>query len=193
LAHSNLSGVNLSGVILEKTNFWKADLSGLDFTVISDASTEGSTFIGANLSNSNFEGVNLSPKAIYKMVFENKAYLISDGTTETPEGDFNMIKEDLFGESTPILLIDVKVGGNDLAVTYIFYNNFRHADLENANFKNASLWNVNFYEADLTNADLSGANLTKAFLYEADLSNADLDGAILDGAVLTCKNHSVCN
>ena len=44
--------------------------------------------------------------------------------------------------------MDVEVGGNDLAVTYLFYNNFRGANLENANFKNAVLWNANFYSAD---------------------------------------------
>ena len=60
-AHSNLSGVNLSGVILDATNFWKADLSGVDFTV-TDVITDGLLFIEANLSNSNFEGVDLSPK-----------------------------------------------------------------------------------------------------------------------------------
>jgi len=191
LAHSNLSGVNLSGVILEVTNFWKADLSGLDFTVISDASTEGSTFIQSNLSNSNFEGVDLSPKESYLQVFENKAHLIHD-TAQSSEAEL-MIKQDLFGEFSHILIISAEVSGNDLVVNYIFFNSFVQANLENANFKNASLWNANFYSANLTNADLSGADLRGAFFYEADLSNVDLDGAILDGAILTCKNHSVCN
>ena len=89
-----------------------------------------------------------------------------------------MIKQDLFGEFSHILIISAEVSGNDLVVNYIFFNSFAGANLENANFQNASLWRVNFYSANLTNADLSGA---------------DLRGAILDGAVLTCKNHSVCN
>ena len=141
---------------------------------------------------------------MYSDVFKNKAYLISGGTIETPEADFDMIKEDLFGETSFILLMDVEVGGNDLAVTYLFYNNFRGANLENANFKNAVFWNANFYSADLTNADLSGADLTKAFLGNADLTNANLSGANLSGANLSgvildentnlnCKNHTICN
>lgn len=197
-AYSNLSGVNLDGTTLHAVNFYNADLSGQDFTV-TDVITDGLSFIETNLSNSNFEGVDLSPKAMYKTVFENKAHLISGGTIEIPEADFNMIKEDLFGEFTHILLIDVKVGGNDLDVTYLFYNNFRNANLENANFKNAVLWNAKFDSADLTNADLSGADLTKAFLGNADLTNANLSGANLSDVILdentnlNCKNHTICN
>lgn len=197
-AYSNLSGVNLDGTTLHAVNFYNADLSGQDFT-ITHSITDGLSFIETNLSNSNFESVDLSPKEMYKMVFENKAHLISGGTIETPEADFFMIKEDLFGEFTHILLIDVEVDGNDLAVTYIFYNNFRDANLENANFKNAVLWNANFYSANLTNADLSGADLTKAFLVNADLTNANLSGANLSGVILdentnlNCKNHTICN
>ena len=199
-AHSNLSGVNLDGTTLNAVNFNNADLSGQDFTV-TDSITDGLAFIETNLSNSNFEGVDLSPKAIYKTVFENKAYLISGGQDIglEPEVDFDMVKVDLFGPFAPILLMDVKVSGNDLDVTYIFYNNFRDANLENANFKNAVLWIANFYSADLTNADLSGADLTKAFLGNADLTNANLSGANLTGVILdentnlNCKNHSICN
>ena len=145
----------------------RADFIGQDFTV-TDSNTDGLSVIETNLSNSNFEGVNLSPKAMYQTVLDNKAYLISGGTIETPEAGFDMIKEDLFPEFTPILLMDVEVGGNDLAVTYLLYNNFRSANLENANFIPAVLWNANFYSADLTNADLSGADLSYAFPGNAD-------------------------
>ena len=178
-------------------DFYNADLSGQDFTV-THSITNGLTFIETNLSNSNFDGVDLSPKAMYKTVFKNKAYLISGVTIETPEADFNMIKKDLFGEFAHILLIDVKVSGNDLDVTYLFYNNFRGANLENANFKNAVLWNANFYSADLTNADLSGADLSYALLGNADLTNANLSGANLSDVILdentnlNCKNHTIC-
>ena len=91
---------------MHETNFWKADLSGQDFTVISEASIlydgyrevvvhfEGVMFQEANLSNSNFEDVNLSPKDVLDVVFENKAYLIRD-TTQSPEAE-KAIKE-LFG------------------------------------------------------------------------------------------------
>ena len=118
-AYSNLSGVNLDGTTLHATNFGFADLSGQDFTV-TDAITDGLSFIETNLSNSNFEGVDLSPKQQYSTIFKNKAYLISGGTIESPEADFYMIKNDLFGGFTHVLLISVEVSGDDLAVTYIF-------------------------------------------------------------------------
>ena len=193
-AHSNLSGVNLAGVILDTTNFWNADLSGQDFTV-TDSITDGLTFIDANLSNSNFEGVDLSPKEQYFQVFQNKAYLNNL--------DMQSLAKNLISSEHQILIISTEVRGNDLAVTYIFYNSFALANLENANFKNANLMTTNFNLANLTNADLSGADLRNAFLANADLSNANLEGtnlqdAILDNAILTganlkCINHPICN
>jgi len=189
-AHSNLSGVNLSNVILTVITFWKADLSGVDFTV-TDGITDGAIFIEAILPNSNFEDVDLSPKTTFTTTFKNKAYLNNL--------DHNLILEDLFSEITNILIISTEVRGNDLAVSYIFFNSFANANLENANFKNADLRQVNFYSAKLTNADLSGADLRKAFLGDADLSNANLDGADLTGAfinentILKCNNHPICN
>ena len=198
LAHSNLSGVNLSGTILKGTNFWKANLSGVDFSV-TDSITDGLTFIEANLSNSNFEGVDLSPQKIFFNVFKNKAYLMRD-QTQSSTAEQN-IKNELFRDSR-VLIIHSEVRGNDLAVNYIYYGSFARANLENINFKNATLWHANFYSANLTNADLSGADLRKAFLSGADLSNANLDGANLDSAVLDnailsnanlkCLNHPIC-
>ena len=196
-AYSNLSGVNLDGTTLHATNFHRADLSGQDFTG-TDSITGGLSFVDANLSNSNFESVDLSPKALYKKVFENKAYLISGGTIVTPEVEL-MVKEELFGKFSLELILSAEVSGNDLAVNYVFFNSFALANLENANFKNAKLWHANFYQANLTNADLSGSDLRKAFLGGADLTNANLSGANLSDVVLdentnlNCKNHTICN
>jgi uncharacterized protein YjbI with pentapeptide repeats len=183
-AHANLSGVDLSGGVLERTNFWEAVLPGQDFTVL-DVINVGIIFIGANLSNSNFEGVDLAPKEMYTQVFKNKAYLMKEKIT----GD---IVEDLFGENTLVLIISKEVQGNDLAVSYVLFNGFGNANLENANFKNAKLWNASFYSANLTNADLSGADLSEAYLNDADLSDANLEGANLEGAYVKCKNHPIC-
>ena len=135
-------------------------------------------FLESNLSNSNFEGVNLSPIYQYSNIFENKAYLIQQSELL----DEITIIEDLFGEHTRVLITSKEVQGNDLVVNYIYFNSFAKANLENANFKNTKLWNANFYLANLTNADLSGADLRKAFFSEADLSNANLK----------CINHPIC-
>ena len=191
-AFSNLSGVNLDGTILHATNFAHADLSGQDFT-ITDVITDGFSFISADLSNSNFEGVNLSPKKMYFNIFKDKAYLMTDLFSL-------MTNQELFADYGPlgVLIISAEIRGNDLAVNYVFFNSFARADLENANFKNASLRYANFYSANLTNVDLSGADLRKAFLGDADLTNANLSGADLTDAIidantiLKCKNHPIC-
>ena len=202
-ANSNLSGINLSGAILVGTNFNAANLSGQDFTVLSAGSSQGldntssmgSVFIEANLSNSNFEGVDLSPKKIFYNIFKNKAYLRDLSATDMIETLFVVFENKL--------LISGEVRGNDLVIGYVIINNFGKANLENANFKNANLRITNFNSANLTNADLSGANLRNAVLGNADLSNANLEGtnlqdAILDNAILSnanlkCINHPICN
>ena len=200
LSHANLADVDLSDVILlGGTNFWKADLSGQDFTVVSHSNlgkpkVSGAVFIEANLSNSNFEGVDLRP-SVDTIHIKNKAYL------KNLEGQ--ELLDNIFPDQNANLhIISKEVSGNDLVVNFILYNNLNTANLENANFKNANLWFVNFYLANLTNADLSGADLSKAYLVDADLSyanlsGANLEGAILDDAIITganlkCINHQIC-
>ena len=182
-AHSDLSGVNLSDVILLQTNFYQADLSGVDFTVISKASAQGTVFIHTNLSNSNFEGVTLSPEEVFTITLREKAHLLT-----LPDRD--LLAE--LGEYENKHVVSKEVSGNDLFVTFIIFNNFTAANLENANFKNAGLWFTSFILANLTNADLSGADLRNAFLQNANLSGANLEGAILDEAYLNCINHPIC-
>ena len=189
-AHSNLSGVDLSGAILVQTNFWQAALSGVDFSVISNASIFGSTFIESNLSNSNFEGIDLGSKQKYNIVFENKAYLKNLPHVQ--------VVRDLWGDAPQVFILSLEVRGNDLAVEFVLFNSFARANLENTNFRNTILWNANFNEANLTNADFSGADLRSAFLGGADLSNANLSGADISGAyidestIVKCINHPVC-
>ena len=198
-AFADLSGVNLSGAILDQTNFHKSDLTGRDFTGVSNNLVSGSLFINADLSNSDFEGVILSPQEYVTTPFKNKAFAIN------LEGE--SFSDSVFGESViPIRdylhVISKEVRGNDLVVSYLLFNNFREANLESANFKNTGLVFANFYQANLTNADLSGADLRKAFLGNADLTNANLDGAdlqdatldnaILSNANLRCVNHPIC-
>ena len=195
-AHSNLSGVNLDSTILGKTNFWKATLSGLDFTVISDKSSHGSMFIDVNLSNANFEGVDLSHQEEYHKVFKNKAYLKNLGAKDLVNSLFSGFKESSALEV--ILPLSLEVRGNDLILGYLLFNNFKNANLENANFKNADLRYAGFYSADLTNADLSGADLRNTYfgnanLEGANLEGANLEGANLEGANLKCLNHPICN
>ena len=123
LAHSNLSGVNLDGTILAQTNFGGASLSGLDFTDIGLVNqVHGSTFINANLSDSNFEGVDLSHQGVYHKVFKDKAYLINSSHIQ--------VVRDLWSDGGQQQILSLEVRGNDLAVDYILFNNFKNTNLE---------------------------------------------------------------
>ena len=182
---SNLSGINIPGVTIAETNFSKAELSGLDFTVTSTP-YYGTIFAYANLSHSNFESVNLSPEDVYTVPLENKAHL------ENLQGQ-DFVQSALGEGYDNVHIVSKEVIGNDLIVSYVLFNNFNNANLENVNFKNAILWLVNFHSANLANADLSGADLTKAILKNANLTAADLSGVVYDDStILTCVGHPIC-
>ncbi len=216
---ANLSGVNLTNVILDGTNFWKTDLSGVDFTVTSKKSYHGTIFKEANLSNSNFEGVSLSPKQVFSSEFKNVEKDViegehSDGLSLFRNLGFMGYIDDVgYIGLENIHIISTEVHGDDLIVKFVFFNNFAHANLENASFKNTGLWFVDFNSANLTNADLSGADLRNSSLNNADLSNANLQGVDLSGTdlsgtdlsganlsdviydqntILKCVNHDIC-
>ena len=208
---ANLSGVNLSDTTLAATNFLRTTLIGVDFTNLSNI-PNGVLFVKSTLTNSNFEGVNMSPIHVKIDTFENKAYLKQEyesGILSARTLVVTLFDSGLDNKQ----ILSTEVNGNDLVVEYIYINNFRDANLENANFKNAILWNVKFHSANLANADLSGADLSGTLLNHANLSNANLQGADLSGAslsganlsgaklsgliydqytILNCLNHDIC-
>jgi len=189
IPYSNLSGINLDGSILGFLNWQNSNLSGVDFTVISNEFIEASVLRGANLSNTNFEGIMFSNKdeqgqmKYYELTITNGAYLANKSLAEISE---ELRKVGSFGN----WVTEKKVVGNDLLVKFIRYNDFEKANLHNANLSNADLTSTFFPQADLTNADLSnsilrGANASKANLNNANLSNADLTSAYFPQADLT--------
>jgi len=190
---SDLVGIDFSGKNLSATNFLNSDLSDQDFT--NNVTILRTDFTAANLQNANFEGVDLSSVKQPIRVFENKAHILPTSEDEKSMGVVEMgkITKELFGSASCILLLNIEVHGNDLHVSYVFFNNFATANLENANFKNADLRNVFFPFSNLTNADLSGADLRNSSLLNANLEGANLEGANLEGANLKCINHPICN
>ena len=72
-------------------------------------------------------------------MFKNKASLINSSYAD--------LIVNLFDEFDTIYIISEEVSGNDLALKYIFFNNFASANLENANFKDADLRYAGFYLA----------------------------------------------
>ena len=143
---------------------------------------------------------------MYTSTYENKAHLVNLQGQEFVASVYGVGYDNIH-------VISKEVRGNDLIVSYVLFNNFNNANLENVNFKNAILWLVNFHSANLANADLSGADLTKAILKNANLTAADLSGANLtaadlsganltaadlsgvvydDSTILTCVGHPIC-
>ena len=91
-------------------------------------------------------------------VFERNSYLVNLIVDQRIFGAINQ----LFGPGLDnIHIISTDVNGNDLIVEYLYFNNFYGANLENANFKNASVWTVMFDTANLSNANFSGADLRR--------------------------------
>ena len=180
LAYATLNGVNLAGNDFTWANLQGVDLSNQDFT--NNVTITGTDFQNAILVNANFEGVDLSHKTILSATATDLAHIPCLENIE--------LKQKVFDETHihKVLIISCEVIGNDLLIQYIYFNNFRAANLENVNFKNANLFFVNFYSADLINANISGADLGAA-----NLANANLDTTIYDETTtLKCINHSIC-
>ena len=207
ISYSNLSGNDLDGVTLGYNNFQHSNLSGLDFTVMSNKSIEGGLFIGADLSNANLEGFVFAEKddlgdvITYPAVFTNGAKHADKSFIELSAMFWKKGAYDVW-------VIAKKVVGNDLQMTIIRFTDFnganlqnvnlsdtdltqavfRNADLTNANLSNANLLVSNFVNANLQNVNLSYADLRKAVFRNADLTNANLSNAVLTGADLTDAN-----
>ena len=189
IPYSNLSGINLDGSILGFLNWQNSNLSGVDFTVISNKFIEASVFWRANLSNTNFEGVIFYDKdeqgqmKHYEFKITNGAYLANKSLSEL-SGELRKVGS--FGN----WVTEKKVVGNDLLIKFIRYNDFENANLNNANLSNVDLTSAIFPQADFTNADLSnsilkGVNAWKANLNNANLSNVDLTSAFFPQADFT--------
>ena len=202
--YSNLSGNNIDGISLYANNLQYSNLSGLDFSSVSNKSVIGVVFMETDLSNANFEGVSFASN-IHTIILEGRAYL----------DDMNLVElsNHLRKEGAHTVWVTKKeVIGKDLEIKFIRFVDFTNANLQNVNFSNADLTIALLKGADLTNANLSNAilqgvnlsnanlqnvnfsnaDLSKALLRGADLTNANLNGAVLDGAILSCKNHPIC-
>ena len=186
-AYTNLSGINLTGAILEQNNFHHATLSDIDFTVINGKFIRGTVFTHANLSNTNFEGINFYDPQLYNSIFYDDAHLID----EMILGPFNQfVLESNFPNQ---VIMDKRVTGNALILTYLFSNNFAYSNLQNVNLSNTNMSFSVAFNANFANANFSNADLTNATFENANFDGAVLEGAILDLVNLNCKNRPVCN
>ena len=77
-------------------------------------------------------------------------------------------------------IINNRIEGNDLVLTFVYLNNFYNANLENVIFSNAIMKHTNFKDVTLKNVNFSNTELTGSNFDDTALTNTSLDNAIIN-------------
>lgn len=172
----NLSGCDLSGSILDNTDFTFANLTNTNF---SGASLSNSILSHSNLAGADLRGANLS-----------NAQLLSAKITNA-----KLQGADLSGAKMRLTIFDgtdlenVKMKSADMEDAKFYQANLMNADLTKTNMWSVILINTNLVGANLSYADLTYAkfiesNLQEASLLAADIYRTNFSGSDLSGANL---------
>ena len=165
LSKMDLSGMNLSGGLLECANLTETVLDGanLENAVLARATLKGARFSGANLEGANlgdatFDDVQLMGARLHKAWFTKarieKASFASAELHET-------------------MFLDATLGAVD--------------------FSGATFTNMAFYKLDLRGARFSRAVFKKAVFVECDLSGVDFSDATMEGTIwIKTRAEGVC-
>jgi len=162
---ANLTGANLSRVLMNRTNLVLATLNQAD---LSDAS-----LTSANLSSTKLVGANL-----------HAAVLADASLTGADLGETILTQANLYAAR----LGQVSALGTKLQFANLTQSDWRgsdlsQADLSDTNLRNANLSNTRLTGANFRNAQMGNVNLRNADLSLADLRGANLAGADLQGAI----------
>ena len=158
---ANLTGANLSHVLMNRTNLVLATLNSADLSYARLAS--------ANLSSTNLVGANL------------QAASLSDASlTGANLGEASLNQADLHAAR----LSRVSALGAKLQFANLTKSDWRGSDLSQADLSNANLRDANLSDTKLTGANLRDAQMVNVNLRNADLSFADLRGANVAGVDL---------
>ncbi|MGF1676225.1 MAG: pentapeptide repeat-containing protein [Rivularia sp. (in: cyanobacteria)] len=159
LKQADLSGANLSRVLMVRTNLSGANLN--------EANLLAARLVGANLSSAR-----LGKADLRGAVLENASLTGAD------LGEAKLNDADLYGARLGRTIAI----GTQLSNANLIKTEWQGADLSSAYLDRANLSNANLSAARLTGAILSSTNLSYANFRNADLSLADLRGANLTGA-----------
>lgn len=210
-AETDLSGDNLSGLDLAKTNLELARLVGTD---LAGANLDGAQLADAVLTNADLAGASLTGAGLN--------YVVSGGIAGTPASlplNWALVGGYLIGQTAILVsasLADANLSGTDLAFADLAEANLSHADLSSANLNYANLLDADLAGANLTDTSLAGvrsggitgtpaslpadwllvkgnlvgpgADLLDAALSGAGLAGADLAGADMADAILSNAN-----
>jgi len=181
----DLSGLDLSGIILREALLWYARLEGADLSgaqleraVLRGAHLEGADLTGADadgidLQGAHLEGVNLS-----------KAQLKKAGLLKSNLSKANLTEAQLDGAELEEAHLDwADLSGANLKKAFLMRTHLEGVNLSGAHLEGAFL----------EDADLTGARLVNAYLKGANLVRADLRGANLHRAHLQQANFNYAN
>lgn len=171
-----ISGIVGLGAILIGAYIGYQALSGnkkyslIRLLAISIVSQGGTSFRGANLTDTNFSQASL------KSVDFRKAILTRTCWFQSQKLDQARI-DGTYLENPKVRQLVITKDGRELE--------YDHLNLRELNLKDANLQDINFIGTDLSdatlqNANLSGAKLAQAQLYQANLNEACLTGAYIE-------------
>lgn len=186
LSEMQLQNSNFRGALLENTDFSHADLSQADFV--------HAYLRNANLSHANLSGVKIE-SADLKYANFSHAILSNVEFNYTELKNVNLSYTDLRGCNLSHLdlsslvlegvnlrgvsLINTKLSGVNLSSADLSHSNLTGADLRGAILKNADLSHATLKKTLLESANLKSVNFTNAIFLDNNFRNADLSDATL--------------
>lgn len=191
LESANLSGADLSEVILTSANLKFADLSDVN---LKKAYLDYSEFTKTNLTKADLAGAYLEDAQL-KNAFMNEAKLTDTQLSFSNMREINLEKANLMRAyiSDAILtsanlseanFTDANLGGSNLSFANLRDANLNKSILSDTNLKFAILFRADLRKAILTDAYIRGANLRRVDLTGADLTGADLRRVDLSHSIL---------
>ena len=114
-------------MLLINVNFNKAKMNGVNFE---NRSIFGTIFQETNLNDADFKDADLSAKESTTII-DYDPRLLELSTRE-------FVKE-VFGPHPNVQLLDLNLIDDKIHVRALFYNNFFHSELQNANLENSNL------------------------------------------------------
>lgn len=161
MKEANLTGANLSRILMNRTNLIRATLN--------QANISSASLSGANLSSTQLVGANL-----------RDAVLTNASLTGADLGEAILTQANLYAAR----LGQVRALGTQLQLANLTQSDWQGADLSQADLSRANLSNADFSTTRLTSANFRDAQMQNVNLRNADLRLADLRGANLAGADL---------
>jgi uncharacterized protein YjbI with pentapeptide repeats len=181
----DLSGLDLSGIVLREALLWYAQLEGTNLSgaQLERAILRGAHLEGANLSGADADGIDLQG-----------AHMEGANLSKAQLKKAEILRVNL-GKA---VLADAQLDGAELEEAHMEWADLSGAHLKKAYLMRAHLEGANFSGAHLEgafleDADLTGARLVNAHLKAANLQRADLRGANLHRGHLQQANFNYAN